>query len=98
VTTGLTRSDVDRIAGLDATGQALLVRDRRWFDRALATVRDGVPDGPSTGVPYLLKDLALEVAGEQLTAGSRFLTGHVSQTDSELVRRLRSRTASPSSA
>ena len=49
----------------------------------------GPPDGPFTGVPYLLKDLAIEDAGVRFTEGSRFLASHVSRHDQELTRRLR---------
>ncbi|MEU1229570.1 amidase [Streptomyces sp. NPDC005828] len=59
------------------------------FDRALDQVRAGLPDGPFTGVPYLLKDLATEQAGVRFTEGSAFLRDHVSHHDQELVRRLR---------
>ncbi|KUJ64934.1 amidase [Streptomyces albus subsp. albus] len=59
------------------------------FDRALDQVRAGLPDGPFTGVPYLLKDLATEQAGVRFTEGSAFLRDHVSRQDQELVRRLR---------
>jgi len=67
--------------------------------RALAA---GLPDGPFRGVPFLLKDLHAQVAGERLTFGSRLFANFVSDTDSELVVRYRraglvvfGRTASP---
>ena len=41
------------------------------------------------GVPYLLKDLIVEVAGVRFTEGSAFLRDNVSEFDSELVVRLR---------
>src|SRR5262249_58650289 len=47
------------------------------------------PDGPLAGVPYLVKDLAVEVRGVRFTEGSHFLAGYLSTFDSELVRRLR---------
>jgi amidase len=58
------------------------------FDRARDAVRDGV-SGPLAGVPYLLKDLAVEAEGVRFCEGSRFLSGNVSTFDSELVVRLR---------
>jgi amidase len=54
-------------------------------DAALAEL----PDGPFTGVPYVLKDLAAEYAGVRFTEGSRFLRDNVSTHDQELVRRLK---------
>jgi len=59
------------------------------FDRARAAVAAGLPDGPFTGVPYLLKDLASEAAGVRFCEGSRFLRDNVSAVDSENVVRLR---------
>ena len=47
------------------------------------------PGGAVPGVPYLLKDLAIEMEGVRFTEGSRFLADNVSAFDSELVLRLR---------
>src|SRR5262245_41033551 len=58
------------------------------FERALDKVRAGV-SGPFAGVPYLVKDLVVEVAGVRFTEGSVFLKDNVSTFDSELVVRLR---------
>jgi amidase len=59
------------------------------FERALDTARRGLPTGPFTGVPYLLKDLAIEWEGVRFTEGSRFLRGNVSRHDQALTVRLR---------
>ena len=73
-----------------------------WEERARREIRAGLPDGPFRGVPFLLKDLHAQVAGERLTYGSRLFEKFVSDTDSELVLRYRraglvifGRTASP---
>jgi amidase len=58
------------------------------FERALDDVRAGV-SGLFAGVPYLVKDLIVEVAGVRFTEGSVFLKDNVSTFDSELVVRLR---------
>jgi amidase len=58
------------------------------FDDARERARRGV-SGPLAGVPYLLKDLAIECAGTRFTEGSRFLRDNVSTFDSELLERLR---------
>jgi amidase len=50
---------------------------------------EAVTTSPFTGVPFLVKDLVAEVDGTPMTSGSRLTTGHVSDHDSELVRRLR---------
>ncbi len=44
--------------------------------RARAAIAAGLPDGPFTGVPFLLKDLGIDVAGEITTSGSRFFADH----------------------
>src|SRR6476661_6481006 len=59
------------------------------FDQALAAAADVRDDAPFAGVPYLLKDLAVEYAGVRFTEGSRFLRDYVSTYDSELVVRSR---------
>ncbi len=71
-------------------------------ERARREIRAGLPDGPFRGVPFLLKDLHAQLAGERLTYGSRLFEKFVSETDSELVARYRraglvifGRTASP---
>ena len=58
------------------------------FDHAVEAARS-VAAGPLSGVPYLLKDLAVEASGVRFTEGSRFLQDNVSHYDSELVVRLR---------
>ena len=45
--------------------------------------------GAFAGVPYLLKDLAVEYAGVRFTEGSRFFRDNVSAHDQELTVRLR---------
>jgi amidase len=59
------------------------------FERALDAVHRGLPSGPFTGVPYLLKDLAIEWEGVRFTEGSRFLRDNVSSHDQALALRLR---------
>lgn len=46
-------------------------------------------DGPFAGVPFLVKDLALEVAGTRFSEGSRWLADNVSVSDQELALRFR---------
>jgi len=75
---------IERIGRLNPVLNAVVTP---MFDRALAQVRAGVT-GPLAGVPYLLKDLVVEVAGVRFTEGSRFLADNVSTYDSELTRRL----------
>ena len=48
-----------------------------------------LPDGPFRGVPFLIKDLGVQVAGMPRTSGSHFLKDEVHSEDSELVKRYR---------
>lgn len=57
------------------------------FDQARAAARGKLPDGPFTGVPFLLKDLLAAYAGVPMTSGSAFLRDFVPTHDSELVAR-----------
>ena len=58
------------------------------FDRALDEARTDV-SGSLAGVPYLVKDLIVEIAGVRFTEGSAFFRDNISTYDSELVVRLR---------
>ncbi|MET3932781.1 amidase [Arthrobacter sp. OAP107] len=49
----------------------------------------GSDDIPFPGVPFVVKDLALEIAGTPFCEGSRWLAGNVSGHDQELARRFR---------
>ena len=59
------------------------------FDYALDQVKALQGNEPYAGVPFLLKDMIAELAGTELTEGSRFLQGYISPHDSELVARYR---------
>lgn len=58
-------------------------------EAALAEVAGGLPDGPLTGVPFVVKDLGSDVAGMPTTNGSRLFADRVADADSELVARYR---------
>ncbi|MCB9569025.1 MAG: amidase [Myxococcales bacterium] len=62
---------------------------RRFDERARASAEGPLPDGPFRGVPFLVKDLLADVAGEPTSRGSRFFAADVAAQDSELVRRFR---------
>ena len=57
------------------------------YDRARASIAEGLPDGPFTGVPFLLKDFISMLAGVPTSAGNRVLKDIPATQDSELVRR-----------
>jgi amidase len=59
------------------------------FDEARATAKAKLPDGPFKGVPFVIKDLGMPVAGWPMTGGSAYLRNYISPEDSELTRRYR---------
>jgi amidase len=61
----------------------------RMYDQAKAAIAAGLPSGPFTGVPYLLKDLGVYCAGAVTSAGSRFFCDAVADHDSEIVTRMK---------
>ncbi|MBI4459048.1 MAG: amidase, partial [Acidobacteria bacterium] len=59
------------------------------YEQARAQAKSSLPEGPFTGVPFLLKDLLAFYAGVPLASGSRVLRAFVPDHDSELVARLK---------
>ncbi len=57
--------------------------------KARAEIAAGLPAGPFTGVPWLVKDLYADIAGEPMTNGSRLWKDNVCTIDSELTARWR---------
>jgi amidase len=57
------------------------------YDEARAQIDVGVSPGPFHGVPFIIKDLGIELAGTVTSAGSRAFSGRVAPCDSELVSR-----------
>jgi amidase len=60
------------------------------YDYGRAVIAKGLPDGPFTGVPFLMKDLSASIAGVPMTRSSRFFADAPAPTaDSEHVARLK---------
>lgn len=57
------------------------------FDIARDAASRPLPDGPFTGVPFLLKDLLGTYAGVRMAFGSAFMKDNVADHDSELISR-----------
>ncbi len=58
-----------------------------YYDLARAAIKNGVPNGPFHGVPWLLKDLHIALAGTRTTDGSVFFKDTVADHNSTLVDR-----------
>lgn len=61
----------------------------RLYDQARAAIAAGLPAGPFTGVPYLLKDLGAHYQGAVTSYGGTLFKDFVVDHDSEITRRLK---------
>ncbi len=79
------------IAGVERHNPRINAVVYQAFDEARAAARGPLPDGPFRGVPFLVKDLLLQVAGWPRTSGSRYAAnaGFTDAEDSGLMRRYR---------
>lgn len=60
---------------------------QKHYDYARAAIKAGLPQGPFTGVPFLLKDLNMSLAGTVTSNGSRLHANNVAKSTSALVQR-----------
>ena len=81
----LVQSAIDRIEQLNPQINAVVTR---MYEEALAAAAAPV-QGPFTGVPFLLKDLAAACKGVVTSSGSRYMKGYRADRDTELVARYR---------
>ncbi|WBH17868.1 amidase [Sphingomonas radiodurans] len=77
------------IAQVERLDDAINAVVHRAYDEARTVAAGALPDGPFTGVPFLVKDLGVGVAGWPNTGGSRFCADVVDTEDSGLTRRYR---------
>ncbi len=61
----------------------------KGYDDALVRAKGELPDGPFRGVPFLIKDLGMPVAGWPRSHGSKFAKGVVDSEDGGLTQRYR---------
>jgi amidase len=59
------------------------------YDEALAAAKGDLPAGPFRGVPFLIKDLGMAVAGWPRSCGSRYTRNLVDDADGDLTSRYR---------
>lgn len=76
------------IARAEAVNPRINAIVRPLHDYARGVARAPVA-GPFAGVPFLIKDLFADFAGEPTTSGSRYFRDFVPKEDSELVRRFK---------
>ena len=77
---------IERIEAHNPTLNAVV---HKAYDEARTVAKSALPDGPFKGVPFLIKDLGLEVQGWPRTSASRFACVDADSRDSELVKRYR---------
>jgi len=82
----LVEAAIDRIERHDGTINAIV---HRAFDEARDAAARPLIDGPFAGVPFIVKDFGIGVAGWPNTSGSRFCRDVVDHADSGLMRRYR---------
>ena len=82
----LTEAAIERIERHNPALNAVVYKA---YDEARQVAKGPLPDGPFKGVPFLIKDLAVPVAGWPRTCGSRFAAGLVDTDDCGLTRRYR---------
>ena len=82
----LVEAAISRIERLNPNLNAVITP---MYELARTAAADKLPDGPFTGVPFLLKDILGAYAGVRMTLGSKLLQDFVPDHDSELVVRLR---------
>jgi amidase len=59
------------------------------YDYALHLADGPLPDGPLSGVPFLLKDLAIEWEGFPVTNGSSYFRGYKATSSWEIAKRMK---------
>lgn len=82
--TELAQATLDAIDEINPQLNAVI---ETYPERATASRVSELIDGPFTGVPFLVKDLAIMEAGKKTEAGSRLMEGMVAPINSELMSR-----------
>lgn len=77
---------IERIHRLNPVLNAVITP---MYEQARVAATGKLPEGPFTGVPFLIKDIVASYAGVRMTLGSKFFKDMVPTQDSELVVRLK---------
>lgn len=75
----------EAIRRVEAVNPKLNAVTLKHYELAHAAIAKGLPRGPLAGVPFLLKDLGVQLVGTPTTGGSRSLFGFDAKRDSTLV-------------
>ncbi|MBB3772585.1 amidase [Angulomicrobium tetraedrale] len=75
------------LARIEAHEPQLHALVHRFEEKGRQAIDEGLPVGPFTGVPFLLKNTGFEMAGTILSTGSRLFKDAVSARDGTLVAR-----------
>ncbi len=78
----LVEAAIERIESLNPQLNAVITP---MYDLAREAAAGELPEGPFTGIPFLLKDLIASYGGVRMTNGSTFMRDYVPDQDSELV-------------
>ncbi|MCF3119010.1 amidase [Streptomyces arenae] len=80
-------------AELEAAARAAVEAVNPWINAVVETwPADDEPrpgSAPLAGVPFLIKDIGVSMAGRRMELGSRLAAGHTARADSALMRRFR---------
>jgi amidase len=74
-------------SAVESVNPALNAVINQLYDRARAAIDAGLPKGPFCGVPFLVKDLGIDIAGVATTGGSPMRAHHRATESSTLLRR-----------
>lgn len=77
------------LARIDARNPRLNAVVTQLRNQARADIAQGLPAGAFEGVPFLIKELVVSVAGTATTSSSRLYAQNVASADSEVVARFR---------
>jgi amidase len=77
------------IARVEARNPSVNAVVLKLYDYGRQAIAAGLPDGPLSGVPFLVKDLSAALAGVPTTRACRFFADAVPPEDSEQVKRLK---------
>jgi Asp-tRNA(Asn)/Glu-tRNA(Gln) amidotransferase A subunit family amidase len=77
------------LARLEAVNPSINAVIRVLDDEARTAIRDGLPQGPLTGVPFLLKDISAAMVGIPTSMGSKLFVNNPAAADSALVQAYR---------